>query len=257
MYTRDIVILANSKKYLGHCIAGKDLKTGEWVRPVAPPSVRTVSTFLDNDLRRLYGNPLGPKLLDCVHIEFENSCPCFYQPENEYIHWGSRWEKIGVLPKNRLSEFEDVPPFEWIGTKSRADLINLETAINTGPFCGLGIDYQTDRIPSGAILKNPLKSSLVMLRLSQTSHKLMFEERKYQDNGHSRVSPRFIFEFDGVNYDLSITDLKYNELIEKYGKVKILEDCYIIIGIGEKYDLTQSHHKLVVGIIPTFILEDF
>ena len=31
---RDIVILANSRRHDGRCIAGKDLATGEWIRPI-------------------------------------------------------------------------------------------------------------------------------------------------------------------------------------------------------------------------------
>jgi len=34
MVHKNIVILANSRRHGAHCIAGKDLNTKEWVRPI-------------------------------------------------------------------------------------------------------------------------------------------------------------------------------------------------------------------------------
>ena len=81
MYTRNLVILANSVKYSGHCIAGKDLDTGEWIRPIK----NHPGPFSNSDLENLFGNPEGPSLLTCVKIPFNEKIPLYCQPENELI----------------------------------------------------------------------------------------------------------------------------------------------------------------------------
>ena len=43
MLSKNIVVLANSRKHGGHCVAGKCVDTGKWIRPVS----RKEGTCLD------------------------------------------------------------------------------------------------------------------------------------------------------------------------------------------------------------------
>ena len=94
MTTRDIVILANSRRHDGHCIAGKDIATGEWIRPInilgRGKIRRDQAAFLKEDFQQLGLNNSGPQLLDCVRVGFGNDCPLYYQPENKFID-GNVW----------------------------------------------------------------------------------------------------------------------------------------------------------------------
>ncbi|WP_373003496.1 hypothetical protein [Methanoregula sp.] len=78
MYTRNIAILANSKKFHGHCIAGKDLNTGEWIRLIN----NKPEPFTGSDLLFLCNRESGPDLLECYTVPFTEKCPEYYQPEN-------------------------------------------------------------------------------------------------------------------------------------------------------------------------------
>ncbi|WP_462273639.1 dual OB domain-containing protein [Methanohalophilus sp.] len=81
---RDIVLLANSRMHNARCIAGKDVNSGEWIRP---KSKRTSNGAF-------YFNGNGPNILDCYRISFSNRCPLTHQPENIYVD-GTEWVKTG------------------------------------------------------------------------------------------------------------------------------------------------------------------
>ncbi len=98
-----IICLANSKKGGGQrCIAGINLDTREWVRPVNP---RNHEGAIGNE-RLINGNE--PKILDVLEIpiggESENyGC----QPENRILLPG-RWKKIGTIsPEDALEYIEE------------------------------------------------------------------------------------------------------------------------------------------------------
>ena len=84
-----IICLANSTRPGGRCIAGIDVDTGEWVRPLARANNRAITW----EIRNLEGEE--PNLLDVIEIPIEDSGPdngC--QPENRLIQSG-KWRKVG------------------------------------------------------------------------------------------------------------------------------------------------------------------
>jgi hypothetical protein len=98
-----LACLANSYKGGGQrCIAGIDLCTGEWVRPVNPKGHEGA---IGNE-RLIEGNE--PQILDVLDIpiggEYENyGC----QPENRILLPG-RWKKIGTIsPEDALRYVEE------------------------------------------------------------------------------------------------------------------------------------------------------
>src|SRR5579862_6945661 len=95
-----LVCLANSERPGGQCIAGIDLETGEWKRPVpkdsdAVPTARCV----------IGGRLLEP--LDIFEIELiRPRDPPRYQRENRFIkNWN--WSITGRLRKDKLLEYCD------------------------------------------------------------------------------------------------------------------------------------------------------
>jgi len=101
MQTKTIVVLANSVKKSGRCLAGKevsragdDWKIGGWIRPVGSEAGGEVREY---QMRLALGH--DPELLEIVEIPVERACPLPDQPENwliqrlsEKIH-GNRLEK--------------------------------------------------------------------------------------------------------------------------------------------------------------------
>src|SRR5438105_15685418 len=73
----NFVCLANSLKYRGRCLAGIDLSSGEWIRPVA----QTTHGELH---REHYMLDMGgePRVLDVIRIGLDGPQALRHQPEN-------------------------------------------------------------------------------------------------------------------------------------------------------------------------------
>jgi hypothetical protein len=96
-----IVCLANSYKYNERCIAGIDIETGEWIRPVSKREDRAIT----QTVRTINGKE--PQILDILEIPFGDSGPdegC--QPENRLLNDGS-WMKTGRIEPKDLLEYTD------------------------------------------------------------------------------------------------------------------------------------------------------
>lgn len=99
-----LVCLANSKRPHGRCMAGIDLDSGEWLRPVpqehdAVPEQRIM----------IAGSPLAP--LDVIELEVTPISPTpRFQRENHHIrNWN--WKHVGRLPPSALLRYvEDCTP---------------------------------------------------------------------------------------------------------------------------------------------------
>ena len=95
-----IVCLANSYKLQGRCIAGIDIDTGQWIRPIP----RRGSALYD---QRFIDGKTGnePNLLEIVEIPLVGQAPdkgC--QPENSYIGEGI-WKRLGRMPLNKVNQY--------------------------------------------------------------------------------------------------------------------------------------------------------
>jgi putative nucleic acid modification protein with dual OB domain len=92
-----IVCLANSYKEGGRCIAGIDIDTSEWVRPVSNQAGGTLPT---DDVSSI-------SILDVVEVSLGGDAPdegC--QPENRLVC--GKWKKISKMePKDLLDYCED------------------------------------------------------------------------------------------------------------------------------------------------------
>jgi hypothetical protein len=221
MYTRNLVILANSVKYTGHCIAGKDLDTGEWIRLINSQP----RPFFDIDLEKLYGDPAGPSLLSCVKIPFQEKVPLYYQPENELIT-GDPWEKMSDYPKEKLALLEDTQYPCWLGNHEYGNPDNIPASI-----CNPDL---------------PLPVSLHFKKLSPLEHDLTLAYKPHENGYH----PRLVFYLNFVRYDLGITDFSFPRLSDGDDtKPRSLPESYVTLGVGQLFETMNAHYKLAVGII--------
>jgi hypothetical protein len=223
MYTRNIAILANSKKFHGHCIAGKDLNTGEWIRLIN----NKPEPFTGSDLLFLCNRESGPDLLECYTVPFTEKCPEYYQPENERIS-GDKWILLNQFPLERLHEFEDTMPCEWIGNH-QYDLAE-----------------HFDRILPDTLKKQPIQKSLIFRKINYHSDEaeiIYFNEKK-------GFKPSLRFECGGIRYKLKITDIKIPQDPTARPATEKMKSAYVTIGLGHSFDAANgAHFKLVVGII--------
>lgn len=101
---RNIIILANSRKrgYGNRCIAGIDVKSGEWVRPC----FGTGENGIPFEVRRV--DDEEPQLLDILSIPLENDGPHRdIQPENRRLSEGA-WEKVDVATIKQVLKYKKI-----------------------------------------------------------------------------------------------------------------------------------------------------
>jgi len=101
-YTKTILCLAASDKHQGYCFAGKDMETGEWVRPVSSRADEEISYK-----ECIVSKGTEAKLLDILEIPFLKETPSNYQEENHLIDPSNKWEKIGEGTWQQVEEAID------------------------------------------------------------------------------------------------------------------------------------------------------
>jgi hypothetical protein len=237
---RDIVILANSRRHDGRCIAGKDLATGEWIRPISifGKGRKDPEAFYDSDLNKLIGDPDGPKLLDCVKIGLSSACRTNCQPENYSID-GTPWQK-----------------------RSQFLLYKLPTLADLGDCCFLGNhDRYGDRIPVSEVQANPLKSSLNLIKMNGKENHVYLIHQKKSDGTYKH---RMHFTYEEIFYNLSVTDSHYENVYHatKIDDSIVFDDFFMVVGVGSdkfKPELSQIHYhfRFIVGIIPSKNIKEY
>jgi len=219
-FVKEIVCLANSRKYSGRCVAGKELlgdQIGRWVRPVSNCETGELSikeTSCEN------GKP--PELLDVIAIPLSGHDPHSYQTENYTVDKGL-WIKKQQLPLPVLPRLCDQVDSLWInGYHSRNGL--------------------NDRIPEDTVKEN-VRSSLLFIKPDKVS--ITVEEGP---NLLKRIRARF--RFAGEEYWLPVTDpvLENRYFRKETGQYPMNKKAvYFTVSIGEPYE--GYCYKLVAGII--------
>nr|VFK44658.1 MAG: hypothetical protein BECKTC1821E_GA0114239_103817 [Candidatus Kentron sp. TC] len=96
-----IVVFANSVKHGKHCVAGKDVDTKEWIRPVADAAGK--------ELDKRHGEYMS---LQKVKIKLVKDAPLPNQPEN-WIVGHAPWIQRGNIEAHEVGGYLDVPETLW------------------------------------------------------------------------------------------------------------------------------------------------
>jgi len=176
---KTIVIFADSVKHGQHCIAGKEILTKQWVRPVSNQGGGALS-----DAQVCYKNIYGTfsvKLLQKMEIEFLFHAPQLNQPENYVVKAGT-WTQCFNLTLNEIDSYLDDPHILWnIGSSSSY---------------GLNDRISIELIERGSIVIN---QSLYLIKPENVK---FIVSVNYNNNKRIRVS----FNYKGYNYNLATTD---------------------------------------------------
>ncbi len=106
-----IVCLANSRKYSGCCVAGKELienRIGKWVRPVSDRETGELTVKCT-----MVEGGRTPRPLDILEIPLKSPDPKDYQTENYSIS-DEAWKRTGGFPMSGLERLIDGPEGLWI-----------------------------------------------------------------------------------------------------------------------------------------------
>jgi len=213
MKTR-LIILANSYREGQRCIAGVDVQTGAWIRPVSSLDKMTI-TF---GMRNLDGKE--PELLDVIEIPLEDHGPdvgC--QPENRLLKPG-HWTKVGALTAQQA-----------MGYCENDDIIlhDQNDCIDIAYF--------------GTIARSKWKSLQLIHSTNVTFHSTLWYNKKRW---------RSLFQHgNNKHLDLGLTDPKIIERLD--ADEKIGKDCLLTISLAGPWAPSGSQqklcYKLVAGVI--------
>ncbi len=124
MTQAEIIVLANSVKHGQHCVAGKCVNTGNWIRPVSDANGAELS-----DEQVKYQNPYGTfgvKPLQKIRMGFSQHVPLSHQPEN-YLIDGNLWQQNYSIGEADLAAHLDTPSDLWgDGNRVQHSLITME-----------------------------------------------------------------------------------------------------------------------------------
>ena len=214
MFNKRIVCFANSRKLNGRCIAGKDIKTGDWIRPVSNSLTGELSIeqieYKDGSL---------PEIFDIIEIPLTNYLPGNHQKEN-YLIANRLWKKIEKLGADLVNNYLDKPETLW----------NI-----TG--------YKNDRVTNESIIENKIENSLYLI---ETNYLKINRTQNYR----GEIQLRALFSYKNNSYDLVITDLNmedaYRDRKEGIYKIKNTK-IFLCVSLGEEFH--GCCYKLVAAVI--------
>jgi hypothetical protein len=220
-YTRRILCLAASRKHGGHCYAGKDVETGDWIRPVSARDGQEIS-----DRERTLFDGTEAKVLDILEISFQRPAPDGYQSENHLISSSKRWKKVGEA--------------DWADVENALDDHDGPLWVNEGHSWG----FFRNRVRELAL--EALDHSLVLIRPSMLQLVVGPKGGSFGDPDERRVIATF--RHDGVAYTLQVTDPSIERrFLEGRDRIEDMTGAVLCVSLGEVH---RGHaYKLVAAVI--------
>lgn len=211
-----LMLLANSAKHHERCLAGIDLATGNWIRPVtnrdsgSVPISRTI----------LNGMPLKP--LDIIELELTQRASLPWQREN----WLFEPETLRRVRSIDLNDsFETL---RQISEQNASFVTSSPSPIEHDYYSDVIFDY-----PSLALLE------VQEFRIIPTI------------NDHKQKRNRLHFQHSSKIWDLSLTDVRYPAWISGETETKDTQGgkAFICLSIGENYQAMNRHYRIAAGLI--------
>jgi hypothetical protein len=217
---RRIICLANSRKVSGRCIAGKDIGTGNWIRPVSDRPSGEIS-----EEERRYEDGTSAQMLDLIDIPVVGRAPGGHQAENYLIDPNDYWKRAGTMPRSGLSVFQDHSDALWkIGDST--------------------VGGQNDRVRmSGAAI--PAASLYLICPENLTLHVVSDSVGVIKLRRRVRSS----FSYHGTRYNLVVTDPMVEQaFLAKSDGAYPLDAAFVCVSLSEVFSDGYSY-KLVAAII--------
>jgi hypothetical protein len=224
--------LAVSRRDGGNCIAGIDLDSGQWIRPI---NSKSSGAFSDDELivlepgtgRRRFLAPL-----DVLLLELKKFAPTHAQPEN--------WE---ITAPSYESPYSVLMRFD-----QRACVDKLQTYLDGADRL---LQTNGDSVRESDVKIRPLSHSLSLIRPCELNWKVV--ESRYA----GRFQVRADFRLGQSPYSLVVTDPNWEAKIRKIGlgrfphsKVsgQTSDEVFLTISLAA-VPLHGYHYKLVAGVM--------
>ena len=197
------------------------------MRPVSDRGDEAVSSF-----ERQYRDHSEPRVLDVIDVPVLEERPNSYQSENwlldpHPVYPPVFWSKVCRVTLDDLSQFTDPAGPLWIDGHSS----------DKG---------QNDRVP--LYLANALDSSLRLIQVDRLELSTSKARHKQKVQGVSPYKVQGSFQYDGVEYWLSVTDPIYEQAFgERPNSSYALDACFLTISLGGPHK--GYAYKLIAAII--------
>jgi hypothetical protein len=223
-YSKRIVILANSRKTSGRCVAGKEVGSkgfGNWVRPV---SLRDAGELSEAD--RQFEDGTDPKLLDIVDIQMAKHAPHGFQHENHAIDDTRYWKFIRKCTPAELKAAIDTSPTILWDNSAQSTIHGLH-----------------DRVADAVAAD--LDSSLFLIEVPELTVRVGMEGAGFPG---AKRKVRGIFSHRKVSYILAITDPTVERAyLKKDDGEYSAGPAMLCISLGDSW---QGYaYKLIAGVI--------
>lgn len=232
-----MVILANSRRAGGRCIAAKEVQVGSggivpggWVRPVAPAGSSEEGELGLAHCLSSGGRPI--QVLDIARCQFMGPAKGLHQPENWRLARQSAWELVDACPVQCLEDLTDHPSGLWDESDSSENYRRISVDAPASAFGGFSL----------ALIRP--KGFAIHCQRGYNS----WRGRTTQENTGQ-------FEFAGRTYACRITDDAFEaqycqmtrdgtrEFPSPFG-----DDCLLCMSLSAPFK--GYHYKLIASIIP-------
>ena len=232
MVAKRFVCLAISRKFGGHCIAGREIEAdgavlNTWIRPISARDSHEVSS---EECRINDEDDPNPKLGDVILMTAKVYAPKECHVEDWMLDKGYWWEREGTLSPRRVWALAETPETLW------------ENGHHT--YAGLN-----DEIPHA--ISSALTSSLCLIHVTDLMIHVSAPGADF-GNFARRVQGRFTY--NGTQYWLRVTDesieAEYLGMADgEYG----FGECCLTISLGEPFvkpkDQQKYVYKLIAGVV--------
>lgn len=214
-----IICLANSWKRGERCIAGIELQTKNWIRPIYD---RLQGGCIPKQVRLI--NNKEPQILDVIDIPLNpNFCQFSYALENRQILPGI-WEKIGIVRPTKMIKCSN---------------LNVPILHNAGKYV------------TKTYLQSLPFSERRTIQLTYTSKLEITSELK--NNGRTKWKGTFINNFGHKLEDASITDPEFVKRLDSGYRPR--NDCLVTVSLSlpfrphDNWEGDAPCWKLIAGVI--------
>lgn len=217
--TRELILLAVSRKYGKYCVAGIDTSSGQWLRLV---TTDTDAHYAIDAKDLITDTGETAQKLDVVQVQIIDKSISYFQSENFIIRKNSPWHKV------RSASIAEVSSIHSLDTE---DYIFYDTS---------------RRIPRSYYAKLSF-SEIHSLMLISAEHARV-EVVKQEDTRRIQI----LLRYKGRDYEpLPVTDIEFCELCAGLspGVYPIRRKGILLCSVGECFDRDQYHYKLVAGVM--------
>jgi hypothetical protein len=233
--------LAVSRRDGGNCIAGIDIDSGAWIRPVNPTNRGALwdSQIVVEDRKTQKLRIMAP--LDLINLRLNEAAGISGQPEN--------WTLPPASDSNHHS-------FICCATEDRALVTRIKDLADADSCFSQIFGTADNKVPHSTFENAAIKGSLCVVRPNNLTW-----VRTTDFNQQPRIDARFEFGVLDARYYLRLTDIAWEPKLLEYTRRKpavaaselpdtdATKEILLTISLGDHFKKTGFHYKLVAGVL--------